>query len=177
MVKLRVLALLLLAAVGGCSTQLYDGQARPDSDISALSLLRSEPNMTFGSVVIDGRAVESTRYGFSTDFHILPGSHTLSFNYRIDADAYCDVREHLCPAIVVTGHCAGFFPTQAGKSYVVELINRKDTVGAAVREALSMENLAGDGPSRLAELQCEQTSRHASADIQQAAIAVKAETN
>ncbi len=176
MVSLRSVALLFLV-VTGCSTQLYDGPARPDSDISVVSLLRAEPNMTFGGVVIDGRSVQSARYGFSTDFHLLPGSHTIAFNYRIDADAYCDVREHLCPAIVVTGQCAGSFATQAGRSYVAELVDRKESVGAVIREALSIENLTSSSSGPLAALQCEQVRRHSSADVEQTGMNLGTEAN
>ena len=163
--------------VSGCTTQVYDGAARPDEDISVLSLLRSEPNMTFGGVVIDGKSVSSTRYGFSTDFQLLPGSHTLSFTYRIDADAYCDVREHLCPAIVVEGHCSGAFPSQAGKSYVAELVNRKQSVGVVVREALSMSSLMSGTGGAIAELDCQPKGSHASLDAQQADLVLKASGN
>jgi hypothetical protein len=133
--------------------------------------------MTFGGVVIDGRSVQSARYGFSTDFHLLPGSHTIAFNYRIDADAYCDVREHLCPAIVVTGQCSGSFATLAGKSYVAELVNRRESVGAVIREALSIENLTSNSSGPLAELKCEQGSRHTSADVEQAGLSLRTEAN
>ncbi len=177
MAKYQLALLSLAFSVAACATQLYPGPARPDSDISVLSLLRAEPNMTFGGVVIDGRSVPSTRYGFSTDFHLLPGNHTLSFNYRIDADAYCDVREHLCPAIVVSGQCAGTFTSQGGKSYVAELVDRKSNVGAVIRESLSIDNLMASSSGAIGELQCQQSSRHASADIEQTGLNLKADVN
>lgn len=166
---------LLLACItsSACSTQLYAGAARPEKDVSILSLLRSEPNMTFGGVIIDGSSVSSTQYGFSTDFHLLPGSHSLSFNYRIDGDAYCDVREHLCPAIVVEGHCSGSFVSEGGKSYVAELVNRKQNVGAVVRESLSIESLTGSVQSPVSDLQCSEKGRHASADAGPGALALR----
>ena len=156
---LRVSIAAVLVFASACTTQVYDGAPRPEADISVLSLLRSEPNITFGGVVLDGKSLSSTRYGFSTDFHILPGSHTLSFTYRIDADAYCDVREHLCPAVVVTGHCSGSFTSEPGKAYVAELVNRGSELSAAVRRAREYTDLMGSTGQALAELSCERTGR------------------
>lgn len=170
MLIIRTILIGAVLSCSACSTQVYEGAPRPEGEISVLSLLRSEPNMTFGGVVIDGRAIQSTRYGFSTDFQLLPGVHTLAFNYRIDADAYCDVREHLCPAIVVEGHCSGSFPLEAGKSYAGELVSRKDSVTAIIREALSVTSLLGGSGAPLAQLQCEQKSRQAALEADRAQL-------
>ena len=157
----RVLWAALLSMSAGCSTQVYDGEARSAADESVLTLVRSEPNMTFGGVVIDGHSLSSSQYGFTTDFRLLPGVHKLSFGYRIDADAYCDIREHLCPAVVVNGHCSGSFSSEAGKGYVAELVNRGASVGAVVRRARQVTDLMASTGQPLAELSCERSSRGA----------------
>ncbi len=152
----------ILAAVLGlcaCTTRLYPGPERPPEDVARLALVRSNPNMTFKDAALDGTSIADTAYGFSSDYEIAPGPHTISFRVVYGADAYCDAREHLCPASVVAAYCSGTFVAEPGVSYAVELESEHGEVQGLVRIARRLANAFQRLPALDAPIACQQDAQ------------------
>jgi len=157
-----IICSVLVAGAIGCTARLYDGPQRDAAEISTITLVRAHPNMVFRAVRIDSQSVNTTQYGFTSDFEILPGTHTLSFTVKVDADAYCDAREHLCPASVVEGFCSGSFETRPGEKYAVQMADSRGELRAFVRPARTLDNLAVGSSDALSHLQCNQAQTYQS---------------
>ena len=153
---LRLPAIVCAFAAGCATARLYEGDPLPESQVSQLSLLRPEPNLNFSSTRIDGHPVDAAAYGFATAFEILPGAHTISFSFRIDAGGYCDAREHLCPSAVVSGSCSGPFTTRAGERYAVVLHSNNGTIAASIRPARGLGGVVVGYAEGQEPLSCDQ---------------------
>ena len=154
---LFVAVTLCAGPLAGCTTRLYPGPTRPSAEVSTVSFVRSHPNLSISGIRVDDISGSSSSLGFSDDFEILPGHHSVRFAFRIDADSYCDAREHLCPGEVLEGSCSGDFTAEAGQGYAIQLSDRRGEIDAIIRPARTWDNMSVGASDAVCNLSCTQS--------------------